>query len=163
MTVEKFMTKNVRTCCETGTLADAAQLLWEADCGCIPVLSADDSNRVVGIVTDRDICMATHFRGSAPGRIAVADVMSTVICSVSPSASVADAEALMRDAQVRRLPVVDSEQKLVGVVSLADLARGTNGRAKKDGPTTKGVSETFRAISAPRAAVTAAAPVAKAS
>jgi len=130
MKIGELMTQNVRTCLPTDTLSTAAQLMWDGDCGCIPVVSDDGSKRVVGMITDRDICMAAHFHGCRPREIAVGDVMSKSVRSVGPSEDLADAEAIMRDAQVRRLPVVDSNQEILGMVSLADLAREANRKRK---------------------------------
>ena len=81
MKVEDLMTRSVGTCRPTDTLSSAAQLMWERDCGCVPVVSDDGSNRVVGMLTDRDICMAAHFRGASPGALPVGQVM---IWMVSP-------------------------------------------------------------------------------
>ena len=150
MKVEEVMTRGVRICRDEQSLADAAQAMWENDCGCVPVASSDGSNRVVGMITDRDICMATHFHGASPRDIRIGDVMSVEVRHIGPSESLADAEAIMRDAQVRRLPVVDGDQQLLGLVSLADLAQRANGRSKKAGITQRQVSETLAAVSAPR-------------
>jgi CBS domain-containing protein len=157
MNVEKLMTPNVRSACETQSLADAAQLMWEGDCGCLPVVSADESNRVVGMITDRDICMATHFRGTGPSEIAIRDIMSTGVRTIGPAETLADAEAIMRDSQVRRLPVVDAEQRLLGMISLADLARRADGNSTLAGVTQRDVSETLKRISAPRCSALAPA------
>jgi CBS domain-containing protein len=152
MKVEELMTHNVRTCRSGDTLSTAAQLMWDGDCGCVPVISDDGSKRVVGMLTDRDICMATHFRGCRPREIAVGDVMSTGVRAVGPSEDLADAEAIMRDAQVRRLPVVDGNQELLGIVSLADLAREADRKRQSKQPsiTEHEVGDTLTAICAPR-------------
>lgn len=152
MKVADLMTRNVRTCRAGDNLGAAAQLMWDGDCGCVPVVSDDGSNRIVGMITDRDICMATHFRGCRPGDLAVGDVMSRHVRTVGPSEELADAEAIMRDAQVRRLPVVDAGQELLGVVSLADLAREADRkrRARHRPITEQEVGDTLTAICTPR-------------
>lgn len=154
MKVQDVMTKEVGTCRPTDSLSTAAQLMWERDCGCVPVVSDDGSNQLVGIVTDRDICMATHFRGASPGAVCVGDVMSTKLRTIGPSETPADAEAIMQDAQVRRLPVVDKEQRLIGLVSLADLARAATAQHSKKKPelTDLELGETLEAICAAPAA-----------
>lgn len=151
MKVEKLMRRDVRTCRPGDTLSTAAQLMWDGDCGCIPVVSADGSQCVVGMITDRDICMAVHFHGHPPRNISVGDVMSTPVRCVGPSEPLADAEAIMRDAQVRRLPVVESNQ-LLGIVSLADLAReAARGRASKRPPISEQeIGDTLSGICTPR-------------
>jgi CBS domain-containing protein len=155
MHVEELMTREVRSCRSGDSLGAAAQLMWDADCGALPVVGDDGSRRVVGMITDRDICMAAHFRGLAPRAIAVADVMSKAVRTVAAGEALADAEAIMRDAQVRRLPVVDETQQLVGVISLADLAREAERRRRSKKPplSEREVAETLSAIATPRRAV----------
>lgn len=152
MKVEQLMTKSVRTCYASNTLSDAAQLMWDGDCGCLPVVSDDGSKRVVGMITDRDICMASHFRGRAPREVPVAEAMSTAVRAVSPSEMLGDAESIMSDAQVRRLPVVDENRQLVGMLSLADLAREAdrNRQAKQPAIKEQEVGDTLTAICEPR-------------
>jgi CBS-domain-containing membrane protein len=154
MKVRALMTRNVGTCRPADTLSAAAQLMWDRDCGCVPVVSDDGSMRVVGMLTDRDICMATHFRGASPGSVRVGDAMSKAVRSIGPSETPADAEAVMRDARVRRLPVVDEKQRLVGLVSLADLARAAARQhgAKKPDLSEDEIGETLEAICAARTA-----------
>jgi len=154
MKVEQLMTKDVRTCKPGDSLSDAAQLMWDGDCGCIPVVSDDGSKRVIGMVTDRDICMATHFRGFRPPEVPVGDVMSTSVRAVGPSEDLGDAEAIMCDAQLRRLPVVDENQQLMGVLSLADLAQEADRKRKSKQPpiTEQEIGDTLTAICAPRRA-----------
>ena len=96
--------------------------MLDADCGFVPVVSEDGSERVIGVLTDRDICMATLARGRAPQGVAVGDVMSREVRTLRAFATLQAAEDVMREARLRRLPVVDSEGRLVGVLSLADLA-----------------------------------------
>lgn len=150
MKIKDLMTKEVGTCRPTDPLSAAAQLMWDRDCGCVPVVSDDESGQVVGILTDRDICMATHFRGTAPGAVSVGEVMSTKVRTIGPSETAADAEAVMQDARVRRLPVVDEDQRLVGLISLADLARATTAQhaSKKPELTDLELGETLEAICA---------------
>jgi CBS domain-containing protein len=124
MKVEELMTHSVRTCRSGDTLSTAAQLMWDGDCGCVPVISDDGSKRVVRMITDRDICMATHFRGCRPREIAVGDVMSTGVRSMGPSEDLADTEAIMARRPGAPPPGRRREPELLGVVSLADLARG---------------------------------------
>lgn len=123
MEVKQIMSRSVHSCRPADKLSDAAQLMWDKDCGCIPVLSDDGSNEVVGVITDRDICMASHLRGKPPSEIEVGDAMSTPVRKIISTAKLAEAERMMREAQVRRLPVVDREGQLVGILALADLAR----------------------------------------
>jgi CBS domain-containing protein len=122
--VERLMSRPVYLCDADATLADAARLMWERDCGALPVSRADEdgADRLVGMLTDRDLCMAALFAGRPLSALRVADVMSRPIESVAPGDPVSLAARLMHDAQIRRLPVVDSEGRLAGFLSLADVA-----------------------------------------
>lgn len=158
MKVGDLMTRSVATCRPGETLAIAAQRMWDHDCGCIPVVSDDTEARVVGILTDRDVCMATHFRNAPPAALSVGEVMTREVRTIGPEETPSDAEAVMRDAQIRRLPVIDEEQRLLGVVSLADLARvaARQRRSRKAEVTERELGETLEAICAARAPAHAA-------
>jgi CBS domain-containing protein len=123
MRVEQLMARQVQSCTPQDSLGRAAQLMWEHDCGCLPVLASPFSMRVVGVITDRDICMAALFKDRPLHELTVADTMSGRVHSCRPADSLLDAEQAMRAAHVRRLPVVDAEGALVGMLALADLAR----------------------------------------
>jgi CBS domain-containing protein len=128
MLVGELMTRNTSSIRVDQTLADGAQLMWDGDCGALPVVDGD-APRVVGMLTDRDICMATWSRGAPPSAVYVSEAMSQNLAYCSESDSIARAESIMRSNQVRRLPVVDGAQRLLGILSLADIARATE-RAK---------------------------------
>lgn len=124
MRVEQIMSKQVRYCLPSDTLAGAAQLMWELDCGSIPVCEPSNGHpRIVGMVTDRDICMNALFSGKPLSTLSVSGAMSKQPHSCHPSDNLKQAESIMRDARVRRLPVVDEQGTPVGLLSLADLAR----------------------------------------
>lgn len=121
MKVESLMTKRVYTCGADETLHHAAQIMWERDCGCVPVV--DDAGRVKGIVTDRDGFLGAYLRGRSLGEIPVQSAMATQVVTCHPDDEVCDAERVMRSVQVRRLPVVTHDGTLVGMLSLSDIAR----------------------------------------
>lgn len=123
MLVESLMTKGVWTCTPDDTLHEAARIMWERDCGCVPVVESGASHRLVGIITDRDACMSAYLNGQPFEALHVNDAMTSSVRTCSPSDSIHDAEEIMRAARVRRLPVVDEAGQLLGVVSLADIAR----------------------------------------
>lgn len=152
MNVEQIMTKDVATCCPDDTLNEAARLMWERDCGFVPVAEPSPNRRLVGIVTDRDLCMAAYTRGRSLGEIRIGDVMSTGVRSCKPSDDLAAAETTMRDSQVHRLPVVDDADQLLGVISLADIAREAAREAgsKRQEVTVAEIGETLAAIRQPR-------------
>ncbi len=121
MQVRELMTKNVASCKPDDTLSAAAKLMWDADCGAVPVVGADGT--VKGMITDRDICMACFTRNQPPGSVVVRDAMSQKLYSCKPESPVSEAENIMRTNQVRRIPIVDAHGRLAGVLSLADIAR----------------------------------------
>jgi CBS domain-containing protein len=123
MRVEELMQKDVRVCGPDAAMSEAARIMWEADCGCVPVVAGDGSGGLVGIITDRDVCMAAYTRGRALGELRVCDSMSRDVRTCAPQDSLAAAAGAMRAAKVRRLPVVDEAGQLLGIVSLSDVAR----------------------------------------
>lgn len=121
MLLKNVMIKDVKTCRVWDTLNTPAQLMWDHACGCIPVL--DENSRLVGILTDRDICMAAYTQGKTLRDIAVKSAMSKQVRSCRPLDTLAMAEEVMKTNKIRRLPVVDVDGRLVGIVSLDDIAR----------------------------------------
>lgn len=123
MKVEQLMSTQVQSCRPEDTLAHAAQMMWERDCGCLPVCRGDGSGEVVATITDRDICMAAFLQHKPLHELNVSEAMARALYACRPEDAVADVENTMRAHQVRRLPVVDEQGRLVGLISLADLAR----------------------------------------
>jgi len=118
--IDKIMNKQVHTCRPDDSLNTAAQLMWERDIGCVPVL--DFGGKAIGMITDRDICMSAYITGLPLAAQTVSQAMSKSVHCIRASQSIDAAEALMRSKQVRRLPVTDEAGKVVGIVSLNDLA-----------------------------------------
>jgi CBS domain-containing protein len=112
----------------------------------VPVV--DEDGRPVGIVTDRDLCMAAYTRGRPLHEMRVESMMSTALRTCRDTDAVEVAERTMADAQVRRLPVVDDHGRLVGIVSIADLARAPRGAHRRQA--LADVGETLAALSRPR-------------
>ena len=123
MIVADLMTENTARIRPDQSLSDAARLMWECDCGALPVLN--EAGEVCGMITDRDICMATWLRNSPPSALPVSGTMSRQLHYCSPHDPISAAEALMRAKQVRRVPVIDREGQLLGILSLADIAKET--------------------------------------
>jgi CBS domain-containing protein len=151
MRVEQLMARPVHCCRQEDTLARAAQLMWEHDCGCLPVCGGDGLARVAGVITDRDICMCALFQNKPLQQLRVSEAMAKQIQVCRPSDSLAKAERMMRDARVRRLPVVDEEDVLVGMISLADLAQEAARKRSAAAPevTETEVGDTLAAICEP--------------
>jgi CBS domain-containing protein len=153
MKVQQLMTREVKVCTESDTLNRAAQLMWKSDCGCIPVISANGDGKLLGIVTDRDIAMAAYTQGKQLSAIPVTTAMAHKVIACHANDGISQAEALMRDNQVRRLPVLDQNEHLVGVVSLNDLAREAEREAstgKRAEVTKDAVAETLASVCEPR-------------
>jgi CBS domain-containing protein len=121
MNVVELMLSPVHTCLKQDNLARASQIMWEHDCGALPVL--DDLGDPVAMITDRDICMAAYTQGKPLSEIQVTTAASHHLASVPPDDSVEFALSLMAKHQVHRLPVVDRGGNLIGVVSFADIVR----------------------------------------
>jgi CBS domain-containing protein len=119
MYVRDIMTADVIVASPDDDLMRAAQLMESNDFGSLPI---GDNGRLIGMLTDRDITIRGVARGLGPDA-KVRDVMTTDIECVRDTDSVAEAASRMEDMQVRRLPVVDESDKLVGIVSLGDLAQ----------------------------------------
>jgi CBS domain-containing protein len=119
MKVRQVMTPNVEACTRASDLAAAAMIMWRDDCGVVPVV--DDDQRVVGVVTDRDICMAAATRHLRPEELSAGEVVSGEVFTVGPDDDVKRALEMMRERKVRRLPVVDSAGRLEGMLSINDL------------------------------------------
>ena len=123
MRIEQLMTKSPKSCQPGHDLSEAAQMMRDHDCGCLPVTERDGSQRVVGMITDRDICMAAQLHGKPLREIRVGEAMTKDFWACNPGDPLREAEAIMGEAHVRRLPVVDEADHLLGLLSLSDLAR----------------------------------------
>jgi CBS domain-containing protein len=121
MLVRDAMSSDPSACSSTDTLEQATRILWEMDVGCVPVVNEEGTP--VAMLTDRDICMAAYTSGKPIHMLHVQSAMSRGVFSCKDSDSVAQAEHIMRNWQVRRLPVVDARDQLVGVLSLNDIVR----------------------------------------
>ena len=130
MKVKEVMTPNPTAIWLTESLADAAQLMWENDCGVLPIIK--DGRKVIGLITDRDICMATAIKQANPSEISVEEVMTGQVYSVKSEVDVAAALQAMQEHRIRRLPVVSADGELEGILSMNDIvlkASDSNGKA----------------------------------
>jgi CBS domain-containing protein len=151
MKIKELMTRDVRVCQPGDNLSTAAQAMWEGDLGCLPVV--DGNGQLVGMITDRDICMAAHLRGAPLWSVPVSDAMAKVVFTCQADHKVDAVLELIGDKRVRRVPVLDTEGKLAGLVTLTTLAQAVDSGAKaKAGVTAKDVCRTLCAVTAPRPA-----------
>jgi CBS domain-containing protein len=119
MKVRDLMTSDVKTCRPDTNLAEAVKDMWERDCGALPVVN--DEGRVTGMITDRDICIALATRGRSADRIAVREVARNKPHTCLPEDDATVALQVMQAHKVRRLPVVDGDGHVRGIVSLNDI------------------------------------------
>jgi len=153
MKVKELMTLDAKHCTLDTNLAAAAKIMWEGDCGAVPVI--DESGRVVGMITDRDICIAGATRPRAEGEIPVKDVISKTVYTCAPGDDVRAALDTMRTRKVRRLPVVGQDGRLTGILSIHDIAsHARSGKGADISP--EAVLEAFVTITAPAAAAASA-------
>ena len=158
MRVSEVMLTDVKTCFDYNTLNTAAEVMWENDCGCLPVIDRD--RHVLGMITDRDACMAAYIQGLPLKEIPVTVAMSKHVYFVSPHDDVTAAERIMQEHQVRRLPVVDDHRRLMGFITLNDIAReGERERAMRKPRQVNDleVAHTLAAVCEPRHPIAVAA------
>ena len=126
MQARELMTAEPACCTPDDTLEHAARLMRENDCGGIPVCETDNPGRVVGMVTDRDLAVRGLADGQGPD-VTVRECMSSDVHSCAPDSSVEEVEETMTRHQVRRVPIIDADGKLLGIVAQADLALAEDG------------------------------------
>jgi CBS domain-containing protein len=118
MQIAEVMTPGPITCAPDTTVAEAAHLMWEGDCGVLPIVR---DNGLVGVVTDRDLFIALATRDAKPSELTVGSVARPAPITCTPRDDVHQAMGKMKSHRVRRLPVVDKDGTLVGIVSMNDL------------------------------------------
>ncbi|MGE0364108.1 MAG: CBS domain-containing protein [Vicinamibacterales bacterium] len=152
MKVQDVMTTAVRSCPPTANLAEVAAIMWEADCGIVPVVN--ERAEVVGVVTDRDIAIALGTRNTPAAKVCAGEAMSAPVVACAPEDPVTGALSQMQTHRVHRLPVTGIGGVLLGMLSLNDVVRHAPAAAAKDP-----VIAALRGICAQRRA----APIARAS
>lgn len=151
MLVKDVMTRGAFTCHPYDSLARVAQIMWDHDCGCVPVVDSD--GKVVAMITDRDICMAAYLQGRPIADIPVGSAASRTLVSVLENEAIDMAEGRMAAARVRRLPVIDHDGFPVGLLSVSDLTTASRQRESTLPANHAGrVVQTLAAISSPPAA-----------
>jgi CBS domain-containing protein len=121
MKIDELMRREVVSCGIDDSLQEAARSMWEHDCGAIPVV--DGVDHVVGVVTDRDICMAAYTQGLPLREIPVTTAMADSVVTLRPDDLVVDATRLMGEQQIRRIPITTVDGRLVGMLTLSDVVR----------------------------------------
>lgn len=129
MQVKEIMSRDPQCCTPDDTLRNAARLMADHDCGCLPVVEETERKGVVGVITDRDITVRGVAKGKSPDS-KVNDVMSPSPSCCKADDDIEEVERIMTERQVRRVPVIDSDGRVVGIIAQADLAR--DNRAASD-------------------------------
>ena len=149
MKIRDVMSTPPQTCGVDTDLGAIARVMWDHDCGFVPLVDA--SGRVAGVITDRDICIATATRHRLPEDISAQQAINSPVHVCAPDDSISDALATMKQFKVRRLPVVDATGQLQGVISINDIVLASDQRRK---PTPGEVISTMAAICTHRSLAT---------
>jgi len=149
MLVHEIMTTAVECCVPTDTAQHAAEIMRKVDIGVIPVLAGETDPKVVGMVTDRDLCMAVVAEGRDSRQVRVQECMTGKVVALNAEDDVEHAAEVMAEAQVRRLPVVGQNGSILGIVALADVARAVE-LASNVGDAVRDISEPTSELTAQR-------------
>ena len=144
MKIKQLMTKNTNSCQPADKLIKAVEIMRQNDCGAVPVV--DENEKVVGMITDRDICLAVADTGSKISQIKVEKLMTKKIISCSPDDKIEDALKKMRKNQLKHLAVTGKDNKIVGILSVTDVLISV----RKDKKLKKKIYKTLEAIFQPR-------------
>ena len=125
MKVKDIMTADLQTCDPQMSAAAAAGLMWDGDCGFLPVVEA---GTLLGVVTDRDLYIALATQNRRPSELLVGDVATRTVITCEPDADIHAALEAMKAHQIRRLPVVGNSGTLLGLISMDDLVRAAGPR-----------------------------------
>jgi CBS domain-containing protein len=128
--VQQLMTQNVHVCRPWDSLEAATRSMWDHDIGALIVV--DGEMRAIGMLTDRDACMCALMMGRPLWDMRVGDAMSKALFSVRPEEPIDDAEEVMREHQVRRVPVLDAAGRILGILSQNDLVREAARQRERD-------------------------------
>jgi CBS domain-containing protein len=145
MLIKSIMTTDVKSCAPDTTLAAAARIMSNRDCGILPVVDA--GHKLVGVVTDRDVCLAVATRLRTPDDIQVRDVMTTKVYTCAPDDEARTALNLMKNHAVRRIPVVTVNGRLAGLISIDDLVLRADSH-RRAAVSDEDVLDVFRALCA---------------
>lgn len=151
MNVSTLIQRQVISCTIHDNLQRAAQLMWDHDIGCLPVIDAQ--GHVMGMITDRDVCMAAYTQGLPLRALPVTLAMSKHVFACSATDEFDAVERTMSEHQIRRMPVIDDQGHPIGIISLNDLARAASAGKVPAGA----LASTLAAVSAPRPLIASAA------
>ncbi|MGP0073199.1 MAG: CBS domain-containing protein [Bryobacteraceae bacterium] len=144
MKVREVMTKNASFCGPESTLEEASFLMQKNKCGFLPVVG--DGGNVIGIITDRDMCIALGTRNRKPSDVGVWDVMPRKLFTCMEGDDIHCALKTLRDARIRRLPVIDRDGSLVGVLSIDDIVLHAREQVLRENISYRDVDNTYQAV-----------------
>lgn len=146
MKVQDVMTSNVKSCRRDASLAEVAAMMWENDCGTLPVLN--DAGQVIGMITDRDVAIAVATKDRLAAEIKVNEVISGSLYSCASGEDIRSALKTMQHEKVRRLPVINEDGLLQGILSMNDIVlRAEEAKGKYEPELSYGdTMKTLRAI-----------------
>ena len=137
--VRDVMTPDPQCVRDGDSILDAARIMQSADTGVVPVI--DGGKKIIGMITDRDIVVRLIAAGKDPQKSRVSEAMTKSVRKVDENAPINEVVELMSNAQIRRVPVVNRNNEIVGIVSLADLATTARTKSDKVGKTVEEISE----------------------
>jgi CBS domain-containing protein len=150
MKIKHVMTKDPSCCLASESAQHAACIMRDEHAGIVPVIDNEQSRKIIGVVTDRDLCMNVVADGRDPREVPVEQCMTTKVVTCSSDDSLERVTELMRENQIRRLPVIDGEGQLTGIVALADIVERTKIKTTQSHETLKQISAPTEAPSKPR-------------
>lgn len=150
MNVKDVMVRTAASCGPETDLGQATEILWNRNCGILPIV--DSQQRVIGVVTDRDLCIAMGTRNRLPGEISLAQVASGKVYACRPEEAIPVALQVMAQHKVRRLIVVDGQGGLQGILSMDDIVLHAEpaGAGKAPEVSADAVIKTLKAIYEPQ-------------
>lgn len=149
--IQDVMTMNPDWCLPDSSATQAARIMKETNVGIVPVVDSESGRKLVGVATDRDLCLAVVARGVHPDSVRIAEAMTSQVVTCHPDDDVRTAIDLMQENQVRRIPIVDQNGSLQGMVSTADLVQHANLPSAVTHETLKKVTKPTDQQSRPRA------------
>jgi CBS domain-containing protein len=150
MRVKHVMTKDPTCCLASDRAPRAAAIMRDENVGSVPVIENEQSQRLVGIVTDRDLCMGIVAEARDPNSLAVEACMTVPVVTCTTGDAVQKVTELMRENQIRRIPVVDEAGRLQGIVAMADLVGRGELKTSETHATLEKISAPSKAPSKPR-------------
>jgi CBS domain-containing protein len=142
MKINEVMTPDPACCTASDSANKAAMIMRELNVGIVPIVADGDSNQLLGVVTDRDLCMSVVAEGKDPKAIRLENCMSKELVTCTADDEVEEVLHLMQENQVRRIPVVGQDNRIQGIVSIADMVLGSDIGSEE-------IDETIRDISEP--------------